>query len=227
MKNADCQSTVRLWLFDLDGTLVDTLPDLYAAVAEVCRMHDRPPPGLEQTRWVVSRGLRAMLELVWGPLSDPGSYGDLRQEFISYYRAHLSDHSHLMPGMTEVLEELSRRNQPWGVVTNKPAFLSHPLIDSLALATQPGVIVSGDTSSHAKPHPAPILDALSQTRAKPHEAVYIGDAETDMTAGRAAGVAVLVALWGYLAPTDHPESWHADGLLENPSALLTWPGDST
>ncbi len=165
-----------------------------------------------------------MLELSWGPLVDPALLAGLRGEFIQFYRAHLADDSRLMAGIPELLEILTQHHQTWGIVTNKPAFLTHPLIDSLALPSEPSVIISGDTSSHPKPHPAPLLEALSQSHREPHEAAFIGDAESDIMAGRAAGIVTLVALWGYLAPTDHPESWLADGLLAKPSDLLAWLG---
>ncbi|EQD65006.1 phosphoglycolate phosphatase, bacterial [mine drainage metagenome] len=213
---------MQLWLFDLDGTLVDTLPDLHRALTAVCQRHGRQPPDMDQMREAASRGVRAMLELSWGPFPDPSLLAGLREEFIQHYRAHLADHSRLMPGIPEVLEVLARRHQVWGIVTNKPAFLTHPLIGSLDLPFKPCVIVAADTSSHPKPHPAPLLDALSQARRQPHEAAFIGDAENDIVAGRAAGVVTLVALWGYLSPADHPESWLADGLLFRPSDLLAW-----
>ncbi len=213
---------IVLWLFDLDGTLVDTLPDLYTALVEVCRHHKRSPPAQERTREVASRGVRAMLELVWGEKADPALLSQLREEFIDSYRLHVADQSRPMAGIEELLEAITRRGRAWGIVTNKPASLTHPLVQALELPSRPCVVISGDSSPYPKPHPAPVMDALAQAHRKPHEAAFIGDAENDVRAGRAAGVLTLVALWGYLASGDEPGSWQADGLARTPADLENW-----
>ncbi len=213
-------------LLDLDGTLADTLKDLYAALGRVSRAHGRPPPSLDQTREVASQGIRSMLELSWGSLSDTRLLAALRGEFLDCYAAHLVEETVLMPGVSALLESWRKEGRPWGIVTNKPAFLTTPLLAALPLPHPPAVVISGDSASPPKPDPAPVLRALAQAGASPHRACFVGDARRDIQAGQAAGVVSLAALWGYLSPADPPERWQADGLLRSPSDLAAWLGQT-
>lgn len=213
---------MELALFDFDGTLVDTLPDLHATLVALCRDAGRTPPDLPQTRAVVSYGVRAMLALAWNAETEAPAIEALRARFLEHYRAHLTRYSRLMPGVRETLETLTHEGHRWGIVTNKLASLTQAIVQALDFPTPPVVIVGADTAAHPKPHPAPLLHALSEARCQPEAALYIGDAQGDVIAGRAAGVTSLVALWGYLAPTDDPATWNAQGLLDRPEDLLAW-----
>ncbi len=215
-------SPVRTVLFDLDGTLLDTAPDLAYALNRVLHEEGRGPLSLEQIRPKVSHGARALVRLGFDLGPEDPDYGPLRQRLLDVYRANLACHTRLFPGMETVLSAIEQRGLSWGVVTNKPAWLTDPLMDSLGLAVRAACVVSGDTTGNSKPHPEPMLHACQRTGSRPAEALYVGDAPRDIQAGRNAGVRTLVALFGYLEPDDRPESWGADGSIERPEELLEW-----
>ena len=209
-------------LFDLDGTLVDTAPDLARALNAVLEEEGHPPLPLATVRPFVSHGARALVRRGFGlERSDP-AFERLRLRLLALYRDSIARETALFPGMEAVLETLEGRSIPWGVVTNKPAWLTDPLLAALGLDRRAACAVSGDTASNSKPHPEPLLYACRAARVPPTRCVYVGDAERDVEAGRAAGLRTLVALFGYLGPEDRPEGWGADGLLEHPSDLLEW-----
>ena len=209
-------------LFDLDGTLADTAPDLADALNAVLVEEDRAPLTHDTIRPVVSHGGIALIRLGFG--LEPGScdFDRLRTRLLEHYRAGIAAHTRLFPGMGELLYELERRRMAWGVVTNKPAWLTQPLMAALALDHRAATIVSGDTVPESKPHPAPMHLACREAGSNPDGCLYIGDAERDIIAGRNAGMATLVALWGYLGKNDRPSDWGADGMVENPIAVLEW-----
>lgn len=203
--------------FDLDGTLVDTAPDLHLSLTEALEHFDLDAPSLEAVRLQVSHGTRAILEA--GCSSFP-HFEELESLFIARYQANICRHSCLFPGMAEVLDALEQARIPWGIVTNKPAFLTQPLCAGLGLAERAASIFSGDSLPWAKPHPAPILHACEQAGVAPEASLYLGDAKRDIQAGRAAGSLTLVATYGYLGPDDRPEDWQADGHIQSPLELL-------
>jgi len=213
---------IRTVLFDLDGTLLDTAPDLADALNTVLTENNREPLPFETIRSVVSHGGKALIELGFEiPDTDP-QFEPLRQRLLAIYRDNVSNKTRLFPGMDEVIETLTERGLNWGIVTNKPGWLTDPLLADLGLDKQASCVISGDTLDERKPHPAPMLLACKMAGSTPLQCVYIGDAERDIEAGKNAGMHTLVALFGYFTPDDRPEKWNADGLLNTPMDLLSW-----
>jgi len=213
---------IRTVLFDLDGTLADTAPDLAYALNTLLNEHHREVLPYEIIRPVASHGAAGLIELGFGIASGAPRFSPLRERFIAIYRTHLTRETHLFPGMPELLDQLTARGINWGIVTNKPAFLTDPLIEQLGLAEDAVCVVSGDTTANRKPHPEPMLHACQLAGSKPEECLYVGDAARDIEAGNAAGMRTLVALFGYIGAQDHPETWGASGLIQSPQDILTW-----
>lgn len=209
-------------LFDLDGTLLDTAPDLANALNAVLTAHGRPAMGLDSIRPSVSHGATALVTLGFGLKPGDAGFEPLRQELLAAYEADLCLHTRVFPGMGAVLEELDRHGIHWGVVTNKPARYTDPLMDQLDLTRRAVCVVSGDTTGNAKPHPEPLLYACEQAGGEPARCLYLGDASRDIEAGRNAGMSTLVAAFGYLDTDDKPETWGADGIIQEPEELLEW-----
>lgn len=214
--------SVRLVLFDLDGTLVDTAPDLAAALNALRSEHGLAPLPFAAIRPAVSHGSPALLHTGFGITPDSPDYPALRERLLALYETRLCVESRLFDGMTGVLDAIERRGFAWGVVTNKPGWLTEPLLRHLALAPRTACVVSGDTTERRKPHPDPLLYASRTAGIEPGACVYVGDAERDIRAGRAAGMHTVAARYGYLAPDDHPESWGADLIIDRPRELLDW-----
>jgi len=211
-------------LFDLDGTLLDTAPDLAAALNRLRRERGIPelPPDL--IRPTVSHGSPGMLKLGFGLAPNDPPYVELNQRFLELYREAIAIETTLFPGMADVLAYLEAQSIYWGVVTNKPGWLTEPLLKALELWPRAACVVSGDTLSKRKPDPEPLLYACEQVGAAPERSLYIGDAERDVQAGNRAGMTTLVARFGYLSADDRPENWGAAGFLEQPDDLLAWLG---
>ncbi len=209
-------------LFDLDGTFADTAPDMAYALNRLLEERGRPPRPFEEIRPHVSHGGRALIRLGFGLEPEHPQFDPLRQAFLRIYSDHIQRQTRLFPGMDELLNALERRASPWGIVTNKPAWLTDPLMRGLGLDRRAHCIVSGDTTAHAKPHPEPILHACRQLNLNPACCWYLGDAQRDITAGRAAGTRTLVALFGYLGIDDEPSDWGADGMIGHPLETLGW-----
>lgn len=215
-------TTTRTVLFDLDGTLLDTAPDLAWALNEVRRIHGDPPLDYAAIRAVVSHGSLAMTRLACAYPEDSAAFAGFRQQLLDVYRDNLATRTRLFTGMSELLDEFDERGMCWGIVTNKPAWLTDPLLEQVRLSDRAATIVSGDTLAQSKPHPAPLLLAAQQTGSAPADCLYIGDAERDVIAGNAAGMRTMVALYGYLCADDQPERWGADVLAESPAAIRAW-----
>lgn len=209
-------------LFDLDGTLLDTAPDLASALNAVLQANGRPALPFELIRPVVSHGGNALIELGFGLKPDDAGFEPLRRQLLDYYETNIARETRLFPGMQEVLDRIEADGLNWGVVTNKPAWLTDPLMDALQLSERAAGIVSGDTLRERKPHPAPLLHACRLIGSEPHECLYVGDAERDIEAGRRAGMTTLVALFGYLLESDRPETWGATALINEPGEILAW-----
>lgn len=213
-------------LFDLDGTLLDTAPDLAAALNTVLVENGREPLPYEAIRGVVSHGGMALIKLGFRLDESSPEFEPLRQRLLAIYRDNLSSRTRPFPGMTELLEQLEQSGLNWGVVTNKPAWLTEPLLQDLDLLERAACVVSGDTLDERKPHPAPMLLACKLAGSRPEHCVYIGDARRDIEAGRNANMHTLVALFGYFLDADKPHEWQADGMLETPRDLLHWLGNN-
>ena len=215
-------NTLRTVLFDLDGTLADTAPDLAYALNCVLQQQGRDALPFEQIRPVVSHGGAALISLGFGIGPGHNGYDELPEELLRIYQENLTRHTGLYPGMAELLDTLEQRGMNGGVVTNKPAWLTDPLMDQLGLRTRAACIISGDTTANRKPHPEPLLFACRQSGSVPQQCLYVGDAERDIEAGRRAGMHTAVALFGYLDEQDTPQHWGADTLIAHPLELLAW-----
>jgi phosphoglycolate phosphatase len=213
---------IRTVLFDLDGTLLDTAPDLAAALNTVLQENRRAALPYAAIRPVVSHGGMALIQLGFSMDPSDPEFEALRQRLLMVYRDNLSTLTRPFPGMEPLLETLEARGLNWGIVTNKPAWLTEPLLQDLGLFERAACIVSGDTLGERKPHPAPMLHACAQAGSAPGQCVYIGDAQRDIEAGNKAGMYTLVALFGYLQATDAPHSWGASGCISEPAELLAW-----
>ena len=215
-------AAIRTVLFDLDGTLLDTAPDLAAALNTVLQEQHREPLPYATIRPVVSHGGMALIQLGFRLHPSDPAFEPLRQRLLEVYRDKLSDLTQPFPGMEALLETLEARGLNWGVVTNKPAWLTEPLLQDLGLFERAACVVSGDTLSERKPHPAPMLHACTQAGSEPGQCVYIGDAQRDIEAGNNAGMHTLVALFGYIQEADEPHTWGASDTLREPGELLPW-----
>ena len=218
--NASDPARTQAVLFDLDGTFADTAPDLGHALNTLLRARDKPPLPLEQVRKVASSGARGMLGVGFGIApGDPG-YEALAAEFLSLYERDLCRETRLFPGIEALLDAIEARGMRWGIVTNKAERFTLPLLRLLGLLERAACVVSGDSTPHRKPHPGPLLAAAGIARVEPVACIYLGDDERDMIAGRAAGMRVAVAEYGYLGLGNPPELWPADLRLRNPLELL-------
>ncbi|HRD65469.1 MAG TPA: HAD-IA family hydrolase [Candidatus Competibacter sp.] len=211
-------------LFDLDGTLLDTAPDLAAALNRLRRERGSDDLPLELIRPTISQGSPGMLKVCFGLTPDDPLYAEFDQRFLTLYRQAIAVETALFPGMGDVLAYLEANAICWGVVTNKPGWLTEPLLKALDLWQRAACVVSGDTLHKRKPDPDPLLYACERVGAMPARSLYVGDAERDMLAGSRAGMRTLVASFGYLSLEDRPEEWGADGFLERPGDLLDWLG---
>ncbi len=213
---------IRTVLFDLDGTLLDTAPDLADALNRVLVENHRQPLPFDTIRGVVSHGGKALIELGFSLDDSKPEFDPLRQRLLAIYRDNIARRTRPFPGMAGLLEKLEQRGLNWGVVTNKPAWLTEPLLKELGLFERAACVISGDTLNERKPHPAPMLSACEQAGSTPDQCVYIGDAQRDIEAGRNANMHTLVALFGYFQDSDRPHEWQADAMLERPEELLVW-----
>jgi phosphoglycolate phosphatase len=210
----------RLVLFDLDGTLADTAPDLAGAVNRMLAARGIAPLPIEELRPLASHGARGLVGRAFGVTPENPDYEDLRQEFFREYESALCVQSALFPSVAETLAEFDATGVLWGIVTNKIARFTQPLVQALGLAERAACVVSGDTTPFPKPHPAPLLHALEATRVAASAAFYVGDDRRDVEAGRAAGVRTVVAGYGYLGDGDPCTQWGADHIIEAPSELV-------
>jgi len=208
----------RAILFDLDGTLADTAPDLAAAVNQMRAARGLEPTPYEQLRPVASAGARGLIGVAFGVKPDEEGYEELKTTFLNNYAAALVVKSSLFEGVPSMLERLQQNGVSWGIVTNKASRFTDPLVPQIGLG-HAGCIVSGDTTPHSKPHPEPLLEAARRLQVAPQECWYVGDDVRDIQAGRAAGMQTVAAAWGYCGHVA-PASWEADALLHDPMHLL-------
>lgn len=222
MPSPNSSTVVRGVLFDLDGTLLDTAPDMAAALNRLRAECGLAPLPFAAVRDHVSHGSTAMIRIGFGDDLPETRFEALRKRFLDLYSATLAAETSLFPGMGSVLEALESRGIAWGIVTNKPGFLSVPLIAAIGLETRSACLVSGDDLPQRKPHPAPLLHAAQLCGLPPSACCYLGDAERDISAGKSAGMRTLVASWGYIDADQRPDAWGADDSLGQPADLLTW-----
>ena len=213
---------IQAVLFDLDGTLVDTAPDLGYALNLQRARHGLTPLDNTSIRPQASHGARGLLGVGFGLLPDDPQFAPMREEFLQLYAENICHLSRPFPGILDLLAELEARQLKWGVVTNKPARFTEPLMSILDLAERAACIVSGDTCAQPKPHPAPMLIAADLCGVTPAQCLYLGDAERDIQAARAANMPALVAAWGYLDTSDQPHTWGAHGQIHHPLDTLNY-----
>jgi len=206
-------------LFDLDGTLVDTAPDMVRALNDLLVAEGRTALPFEILRPHVSHGSTGLLGVAFADVGPGPELERLRTAFLQRYRSDLATDSRTFPGVDALLDRIESAQLRWGVVTNKPGWLTEPLLRSLGLADRASCIVSGDTLSRRKPDPAPLLHACAALAASPARTMYVGDAERDVAAGRAAGMRTLVALFGYIGADQSPARWGATGLVAHPEDI--------
>lgn len=207
-------------LFDLDGTLVDTAPDLALALNLQRERHGLSPLALEIVRPHASHGSRGLLGIGFGMAPEHAQFEAMREEYLALYDQVFTRSPQIFDGIAEVLEALEDAGILWGVVTNKPRRFTQPLLTAMGLSTRAACIVSGDDATRPKPHPDTLLLACELADADPHSCIYVGDAERDIQAGQAAGMRTLVASYGYLDAHDRPETWGASGMVATPLELL-------
>jgi len=207
-------------LFDLDGTLIDSAPDLAGACNEMRAERGLAPLPYERLRRVVGSGARGMVGASFGLSPEDPGYLALRDEFLARYEARMTCETRVFDAMLPVLAWLERERLPWGIVTNKATRFAAPLIASLGLAARAATLVCGDTVAHSKPHPAPLLEAARRLGIAAERCAYVGDDHRDVVAGRAAAMLTVVAAWGYLGEGDAPTAWGADHLIERPDELF-------
>lgn len=209
-------------LLDLDGTLADTAPDLALTLNLLLTEHKKPTRSFEEIRPHVSHGAAALITLGFDLDSNSPDFEPLRQRFLDLYSDNLCQHTRLFPGMEALLEQIEQRSLRWGVITNKPARFTEPLLKALGIAARAACIISGDSTRKRKPDPEPMYLACQQIGVQPHNCLYVGDAQRDIDAGRNAGMQTLVARFGYIGKEDKPESWQAHGMIDTPLAILDW-----
>lgn len=213
----------RAILFDLDGTLADTAPDLAAAVNWLRTERGLDPTPYEILRPTASAGARGMIGAAFGLAPGDEGYEELRLAWFDRYQSAMSTYTTLFDGIPELLAGISDAGMRWGIVTNKPARFTDPLVPQIALA-HAGCIISGDTTGHAKPHPAPLLEGARRLDLAPEQCWYVGDDLRDIEAGREAGMVTVACTWGYCGAVE-PSTWGADYLLETPAQLLSLLGE--
>ncbi|MEO7242149.1 MAG: HAD-IA family hydrolase [Variovorax sp.] len=208
-------------LFDLDGTLVDSAPGLGAAVDQmrVARQLESLPS--ECYRPVAGAGARGLLGVAFGVAPGEAQFSELREEFFRNYEARMIDETSVFDGVPELIAELIRRSLPWGVVTNKAMRFTGPLTQAIPLFSSAGVIVGGDSTPHAKPHPAPLLEAARRLAVDAACCVYVGDDQRDIVAGRAAGMRTIAATYGYMGADADVTMWQADATIARPADLIS------
>jgi phosphoglycolate phosphatase len=211
----------RAVLFDLDGTLLDTAPDMAGALNALREEESLPPLDYPPVRAQVSHGSLAVVRLGF-PGAEGVEFERLRERFLAIYAARLTRETRLFPGFDAVLATLESRGIRWGVVTNKPGFLTEPLLAALGLRIRAACVLSGDSLPERKPHPRPLLVAAERTGVPPAACIFVGDALRDIQAARAAGMLPLIARFGYLGADDDPDSWQAAGSIDSPQELLGW-----
>lgn len=220
MSNTVFFPNIAAVLFDLDGTLIDSAPDLGTAADQMRVARGMPSLPLVSYRHMAGAGARGMLDIAFGVTPKDTGFEALREEFFSNYAACMTERTYAFDGVQELIAHLEQRQMPWGVVTNKASRFTDPLTHAMPLFVNAGAIVSGDTTPHAKPHPAPLLEAARRLGVDAAQCVYVGDDERDIVAGLAAGMKTVAASYGYLGKKTEIQAWGAHAEINSPLALL-------
>lgn len=214
-------------LFDLDGTLVDTAHDLGIALNRQLKSYGKPALTYDEIRPVASHGSKGLLALGFGISPSDYNFEKMRTEYLNLYENVFTNQPVLLPGIAYLLEKLDLHAVKWGIVTNKPRRFAVDLVkatqlNGASLYDRAGCLVCGDDAPQPKPAPDTLLMASKKMNCKPEDCIYVGDAERDVQAGRAARMKTIVALFGYIASTDQPGKWGADAMIKEPLALLNY-----
>lgn len=209
-------------LFDLDGTLADSAPDLAGAVNDLRVARGLEALPYERLRPMVGSGARGMIGAAFGLAPGDAGFDSLREDFLSRYEQRILQETRLFDTIDGVLRLLEQQATPWGIVTNKLARYAAPLVRGLGLEQRCAALISGDTTAYAKPHPAPLLEAARRMNVRAERCVYVGDDHRDAQAGRAAGMFTLAAAWGYLGCGAAIDTWQTDGIVQQPGEVLQW-----
>ena len=213
-------SNINTVLFDLDGTLIDTAPDMAGALDILCDEENQVRLPFSDVRPVVSDGSVALVKLAFGDNLETATLERLKLRYLEIYQDNLAVHSQLFNEMGNLLKALEDKNIKWGVVTNKPGWLTEPLMESLELHHRAACIVSSDSTEKRKPHPEPMYYACKLANSLPEECVYVGDARRDIEAGHNAGMKTIIAEYGYIGSEENTLDWQADYSIQSPSQLL-------
>ncbi|MBA3772069.1 MAG: HAD-IA family hydrolase [Ramlibacter sp.] len=211
---------IRAVLFDLDGTLIDSAPDLGMAADRMRTYRGLPSLPLERYRPMAGAGARGMLGVAFGITPEHPDYESLREEFFQNYENCMTQRTFAFEGIAELISQLLGRGLSWGVVTNKSMRFTQPLTQRMSLFATASTVVGGDSTPHAKPHPAPLLEAARQLRVEPIQCVYVGDDQRDVAAGLAAGMGTVAATYGYLGGSADTMEWGAHAQIHSPLELL-------
>ena len=211
---------LQLVLFDLDGTLLDTAPDLGLALNMQRERHGLPPLPQDTIRPYASHGSKGLLSVGFSLTPEHVNFGDMREEYLAIYDEVMTQSPELFDGIQELLEAIERKGLRWGIVTNKPRRFTGPILTKTGLDSRAACVVCGDDAARAKPHPDTLLKACELTGRRVDECLYVGDAERDIQAGKAAGMRTVISLYGYIDDADKPHEWEADGVIQHPSELL-------
>jgi 2-phosphoglycolate phosphatase len=212
-------------LFDLDGTLLDTAPDFIAAIKQL-RVEEAFPPlsqiQLNRLRTAVSHGISALVEIGFELSPAQPEHSLLCKRLLELYQTYLGQYTKPFPGIEDLLQTLEQKKIPWGIVTNKYSWLTEPLLAQQKLKNRAACIVSGDTTPYTKPHPEPLLFACQQIGISPEQCIYVGDAERDIVAGKAAGMTTITALFGYIEDIESAKQWPAHHYIYHADEILPW-----
>ena len=207
-------------LFDLDGTLIDSAPDLGAAADQMRVSRGMSSLALDAYRPLAGSGARGMLAVAFGMTPQDPQFDAMREEFFCNYENCMTERTYAFEGVAEMIQKLAQAGLRWGVVTNKSARFTDPLTRGMALFATAGAVISGDTTPHSKPHPAPLLEAARRLGLEPARCIYVGDDERDIQAGLAAGMGTVAADYGYLGDKADTAAWGAHARIKSPLELL-------
>ncbi|GAB2822037.1 phosphoglycolate phosphatase [Comamonas piscis] len=214
------QRSIRAILFDLDGTLIDSAPDLGAAADQMRVARGMPSLPMADYRPFAGSGARGMLRVAFGMQPEDAEFPAMREEFFQNYERRMTQDTTVFDGVADMLDRIVAQQLQWGVVTNKSKRFTEPLSRQMPLFASAGAVVSGDTTPHAKPHPEPLLEAARRIGVDPQDCVYVGDDERDIIAGKAAGMHTVAAVYGYLGEKQSVAHWEADDVINSPHELL-------
>ena len=215
-----CFENIMAVLFDLDGTLIDSAPDLGAAADQMRVSRGMSSLALDAYRPLAGSGARGMLSVAFGMTPQDPQFEAMREEFFCNYENCMPERTYAFDGVAEMIQQLSQAGLQWGVVTNKSARFTDPLTRGMPLFATAGTVISGDTTPHSKPHPAPLLEAARRLGLAPARCLYVGDDERDIIAGLAAGMGTVAADYGYLGDKADTTSWGAHARIKSPLELL-------